>query len=654
MKNSRLDLAEFFKRVDAALANFAKRGIVRIDTYLNKKNFAMQLHYIWVKDFKNIKAQGFSFSDRFKVSYDPDEKVLEIIDNPLDISNFFPGNVNSVTGVIGANGAGKSNLFEFIKYMLASFSPGGSTVFDDLSAIVVFDKCICIQLNIPLENENELAQQGYEILRFKDSLPNLLEGTEVDTPDFLRDGHPLYENSYIFYSNIFDHREEYHLFELMDISTNHLVSSDLLNHRYNNYDTLFPKSEIDSLTAFRIMETERQLDFLADRGHSLPFKLPSSVIIQVDNKHNKYFKGYSSILEENGLTAFDKIIYKPWGDMGSDDEESLKLIYRRMFVYKLTIMLQLRRPDLFLLVREDDFSDFIFNDSYERFAMLMPEEFAEQLKSFLKTFDLLLKVSLARKRLGKYDSQFEYYDVIDTPLNEATLPLVLEFFRSYNKLIGIFSFLAFHWEGLSSGEQAVFNIYSRFHYAFQNNVVTKSRHVVIMLDEPESSLHPASQSKLLNDLLMFFSQNLPSKTIQLIVTSHSPFLVSDLPKTMINFLDRDAEGNCVVEGAAYLNAPATEPAYERIKSSLLKAFKNMPGLELPQKDKRIFELRRYEHANEAAGIKKREMFNEGGEIDIFKRLGFKPVFFGETIIGEARPNLIYMVTFDDMAAHGQH
>uniref|UniRef100_F4C2P5 NIPSNAP family containing protein n=1 Tax=Sphingobacterium sp. (strain 21) TaxID=743722 RepID=F4C2P5_SPHS2 len=108
------------------------------------------------------------------------------------------------------------------------------------------------------------------------------------------------------------------------------------------------------------------------------------------------------------------------------------------------------------------------------------------------------------------------------------------------------------------------------------------------------------------------------------------------------------------EGVSYLNAPATKPAYERIQSSLLKAFKNMPGIELPSKDKRIFELRRYEHASEAAGTKKREMFNDAGEIEIFKRLGFKPVFFGETIIGEARPNLIYMVTFDDMAARDQH
>lgn len=77
----------------------------------------------------------------------------------------------------------------------------------------------------------------------------------------------------------------------------------------------------------------------------------------------------------------------------------------------------------------------------------------------------------------------------------------------------------------------------------------------------------------------------------------------------------------------------------------------MPVMNVPEHKPRIFELRRYEHATEAAGQKKLEMFNQAGEIDIFKRLGFNPVFFGETLIGDHRPNLIYMVTFDDMAAH---
>lgn len=101
-------------------------------------------------------------------------------------------------------------------------------------------------------------------------------------------------------------------------------------------------------------------------------------------------------------------------------------------------------------------------------------------------------------------------------------------------------------------------------------------------------------------------------------------------------------------GAAYLNAPASNAAFEHLETSMLKAFRHMPSKQLPAHEQRIFELRQYKSASEAAGKKKIEMFNDKGEIDIFKRLGFKPVFFGETIIGNDRPNLTYMVTFKDM------
>lgn len=107
-------------------------------------------------------------------------------------------------------------------------------------------------------------------------------------------------------------------------------------------------------------------------------------------------------------------------------------------------------------------------------------------------------------------------------------------------------------------------------------------------------------------------------------------------------------------GEAYLNAPANEPAYDRIQSSFLKAFAGMPKMEVPENKPRMFELRRYESASEAAGKKKIDMFDNVGEIAIFKRVGLTPVFFGETIIGEMRPNLTYMLTFDDMAEHDKN
>ncbi|MHA4844170.1 NIPSNAP family protein [Flavitalea antarctica] len=105
---------------------------------------------------------------------------------------------------------------------------------------------------------------------------------------------------------------------------------------------------------------------------------------------------------------------------------------------------------------------------------------------------------------------------------------------------------------------------------------------------------------------------------------------------------------------AYLKAEAKTPAYSRIQSSLLKSFTNLPQMIVPAKKPRLLELRRYESHSELAGIKKIHMFNEGGEIEIFKRVGLDPVFFGETLIGEKIPNLTYMIAFDDMAEHDKN
>src|SRR5437660_5372909 len=106
-------------------------------------------------------------------------------------------------------------------------------------------------------------------------------------------------------------------------------------------------------------------------------------------------------------------------------------------------------------------------------------------------------------------------------------------------------------------------------------------------------------------------------------------------------------------GAGFINAPATDPSYVRVDSSLVVAFAGMPELEVPAAAKanqpRIFELRTYESHSKKANKKKIEMFNNG-EIVIFRRTGLQPVFFGETLIGPKMPNLTYMLVFENIAA----
>lgn len=99
----------------------------------------------------------------------------------------------------------------------------------------------------------------------------------------------------------------------------------------------------------------------------------------------------------------------------------------------------------------------------------------------------------------------------------------------------------------------------------------------------------------------------------------------------------------------YLAAKANDPVYTRIESSLLSPIAGMPHLAKPDTSKpRLLNLRIYESHNERANQKKIEMFNTG-ELAIFRRVGLTPVFFAESIVGAARPNLTYMLVFPDDA-----
>ena len=109
-----------------------------------------------------------------------------------------------------------------------------------------------------------------------------------------------------------------------------------------------------------------------------------------------------------------------------------------------------------------------------------------------------------------------------------------------------------------------------------------------------------------------------------------------------------ADEKFYADGAAFLDAPAENPAYARLESCFMATFAGMPKLESPTSvPGRVFQLRIYESPSVQAGQKKIEMFNNG-EIDIFRKTGLNPVFFGETLIGGKMPNLTYMLSFDSM------
>jgi hypothetical protein len=112
------------------------------------------------------------------------------------------------------------------------------------------------------------------------------------------------------------------------------------------------------------------------------------------------------------------------------------------------------------------------------------------------------------------------------------------------------------------------------------------------------------------------------------------------------------------DGAAYIQTKHDNPTYERFETIVLRAFSDMPHLEAPTlknpAQMRVYELRSYESASEKIYRKKVEMFNEGGEIKLFKRLNFNAVFYGEVLSGSRMPNLMYMTSFENMNDRNEH
>ncbi len=113
-----------------------------------------------------------------------------------------------------------------------------------------------------------------------------------------------------------------------------------------------------------------------------------------------------------------------------------------------------------------------------------------------------------------------------------------------------------------------------------------------------------------------------------------------------------ADEEFLSKGAEIVNTPMSDPAYVRYESILMRAFDGMPKVEVPEsvkgKKTRIFEMRTYESHSEMKAKKKVSMFNEGGEIEIFRKTGLYPVFFGETLFGPQMPCLTYMLAFENM------
>jgi hypothetical protein len=171
----------------------------------------------------------------------------------------------------------------------------------------------------------------------------------------------------------------------------------------------------------------------------------------------------------------------------------------------------------------------------------------------------------------------------------------------------------------------------------------------------ENAWLPAAHRAGINNIGVFHpiaNDTAADKRVVVILPAKSLEAMTDLPGKLI----KDATFQSA--GSKFIDAAYNTPVFSREETVIAYAFPKAPLLQLPKLNSsradRVYEFRSYESPSEKLFRNKVHMFNEGGEVELFKRLNFNAIFYAEVIAGANMPNLIYMTSFENMADRDAH
>ncbi|CAA6802675.1 MAG: Unknown protein [uncultured Sulfurovum sp.] len=273
-----------------------------------------------------------------------------------------------------------------------------------------------------------------------------------------------------------------------------------------------------------------------------------------------YFKIYNILNKNLKKTKIPYFIYP----------EYIHLIQNKEYVKDLKGKLSLKNRELSYFYERHlrDYSNFSEKQGYVLYLFNEMLNFNQIVNYELWISSLNIdKTSIKEleKTIKLYDNTFnfsidEYSKIIDSDLlsfkhqpniHSSDLTKLIEsgLDRLIFKYIDFFNFnfsdkqSMRSYENLSTGEKTIF---AQFINLFMAIIENKKKELILFLDEPDNTLHPQWQKEYIFLLIEFLKVNFKNKKIHIILTSHSPFLLSDIPKQNIIFLDKNEDGTCKV------------------------------------------------------------------------------------------------------------
>jgi hypothetical protein len=523
----------------------------------------VQLAFVWIEHylgFENL-CVVLDRQRQYTVTRQAERQFLvAITERENFIPSFFGSAIANVTGIVGENGAGKTNLLEYIRRLLTD-----NPVVGERFILGMLNERGQLQLYHTLYDRPRSLQEGQRTLRSWQLTTSgggrvkktaLLPSVNVQGYFRVPTIAALQNTETIYYSPIVDLRNYPPAFSepaYTDISTNFLLYADAQNDEAGN---------LDAVERHRLENVRRQLTYLTRGllGHPLTFTPPAQVLVScigVASLSESLTRDLSYKMREV-YKALDKYVMERYYAVNTKTKKGRLTGAKYWFVQQL--LTNFTRN----LITAHDYRNDLVKVEIEYWTERLlgqPDPFP-LLDTFLQQQEWF-KAEAARALLEfiqalEEDSGEQLTGSTDENTFNLTLAQATELLRLYTQYLeafpldGVIGFLAFNWRDLSSGEKLQLDLYSRL-LAAKDAIVKRRtkkqkappvRTIFLLLDEGEIGWHPRWQRQYLDNLLNFLSNWVvgggfaPTVRVQVVLTSHSPFLLSDLPRECVVLLQQ--------------------------------------------------------------------------------------------------------------------
>ena len=560
--------------------------------------------FLWIKSYKSIRNKDFHFTNEYTYTYDQDKNKLTRKKNNDYASDFY-GDSISISAIVGENGAGKTTILSAIMECFNFSSKNAKCIIafsngvvwsneEGISCFEFSDKEESLELSIDNRKKmysyyepkppvsclyysqaldwSRLNSQNSSIIDL--SSGNLLAYSETkrnrkssnNCRDFFTDE---FNKQLRFIEKADDKTKKIIGFKLpsyvkvspvaydVENSIESLVNwanDNLKNWNSDNLKTFFA---FDKLGIDKGMSRQHvsniihgQLDDSIFRNY---FEFYIGLLTQNQGKKNSKFEDYFK--EYLAITMFCVIFNRFGGG------------YETRITYGKFVM------SLCKTVKDKNFSK---NDCWNNLGILYNyidmdikeitnEEYEEEIKHIreLKALYDYINNDMIPSINASFECEFTDSRTFDLSysddVKEKNLPFMIsfkDFWKNYEGVSRFCDVFDCSWN-LSSGEISRLELYSRLYDVIiserwrkgEFRVLYRAENSILLLfDGADMLLHPEWQRSLINDIVTVFPKIFPGQYISVIVATHSPIMLSDIPQQNVLFLDKTSEGIDSVNG----------------------------------------------------------------------------------------------------------